>query len=179
MTNPALDFETMFRVNLSTYLKHLGEVDDHLPEAPDIEGLWGTIGEAYMPDGMREFGQYPTVALGWIMYVGMAVAKYWDADWNLYSQVDNLYTYLRDRIDFDHLDDYVREQVLLLDRDAADRLEKVVAECAGRLVSQIRHLPIEPGTEKAFRAFIAALHQMYLMGAAMQLKRMGYHMTRM
>jgi len=25
---------------------------------------------------------------------------------------------------------------------------------------------------------VAALHQMYYMGAAMQLKRMGYHMTK-
>jgi hypothetical protein len=178
MNNPNSDFESLFRVNLSTYLQSKGEVDDRLPDAPDIESLWSKVGEAYMPDGMREFAQYPTVALGWIMYVGMAVAKYWDEDWELYSKVENLYTYLRDRIDFDHLDDYVRHEVLLLDEAGADRLEKIVSECAGRLLSQIRHMDIEPGSEKAFRAFIAALHQMYLMGAAIQLRRMGYHMTK-
>ncbi len=31
----------------------------------------------------------------------------------------------------------------------------------------------------AFSAFIAALHKMYIMGSAMQLRRMGYHMTKL
>ncbi|MBM6991927.1 MAG: hypothetical protein I3J02_01455 [Prevotella sp.] len=177
--NTTSDFETLFRDNLVAYLQGLKEVDDHLPEAPDIESLWGKIGESYLPDGMREFNQYPTVAFGWMMYVGMAIAKYWDEDWELYSKVDDLYVYLRDKIDFDHLDDYVREKVLLLKPDEADRLQDIVSESASRIYSQLRHLPVEPGTEKAFRAFVAAIHQMYLMGAAMQLKRMGYHMTRL
>ena len=38
---------------------------------------------------------------------------------------------------------------------------------------------IEPGTKEAFHAYVACLHQLYLMGAAMQLNRMGYHMTKM
>ena len=32
---------------------------------------------------------------------------------------------------------------------------------------------------KAFNGYVACLHQLYLFGAAMQLKRMGYHMTKM
>ena len=32
---------------------------------------------------------------------------------------------------------------------------------------------------QAFNGYVACLHQLYLMGAAMQLKRMGYHMTKM
>ena len=178
MMNQILDYDSAFALNLTTYLRGKGEIDEQLPDAPDIAELWGTIGEAYLPDGMREFEKYPTVSLGWMMYVGMAVAKYWDVDWELYSKVDNLYTYLRDRIDFDHLDDYVRTSVLLLNEEQATQLQKIVAECAGRIVNQIRHMSIEPGTENAFRAFFASLHQMYLMGAAMQLKRMGYHMTK-
>ena len=31
----------------------------------------------------------------------------------------------------------------------------------------------------AFNGYVACLHQLYLFGAAMQLKRMGYHMTKM
>ena len=34
-------------------------------------------------------------------------------------------------------------------------------------------------TKEAFNAYVACLHQLYLFGAAMQLKRMGYHMTKM
>jgi hypothetical protein len=33
--------------------------------------------------------------------------------------------------------------------------------------------------KKAFNGYVACLRQLYLMGAAMQLKRMGYHMTKM
>ena len=34
-------------------------------------------------------------------------------------------------------------------------------------------------TKEAFNGYVACLHQLYLFGAAMQLKRMGYHMTKM
>jgi len=43
----------------------------------------------------------------------------------------------------------------------------------------LMHQRIEPGTKEAFNAYVSCLHQLYLMGAAMQLKRMGYHMTKM
>lgn len=176
---PNIDYEALIKENLAQYLQAIKEVDDHLPEAPDIEGLWKKVGEAYLPDAMREFNSYPTVALGWIMYVGMAIAKYWDEDWELYQKVDDLYGYLKDRIDFDHLDDYVAEKVLLLDETGATRLRAIIGESAARVYNQMNHFDLEPGTEQAFRAFVAALHQMYLMGAAMQLKRMGYHMTKL
>lgn len=113
------------------------------------------------------------------MFVGMAIAKYWDEDWELYGKVENLYIYLRDRIDFDHMDDYICEKVLLLDENAHKGLSNIVAECAARTYNSLIHQGLEPGTEAAFRGFIAALHQMYLMGAAIQLNAMGYHMTRL
>ena len=31
---------------------------------------------------------------------------------------------------------------------------------------------------QSFNGYVACLHQLYLMGAAMQLKRMGYHTTK-
>ena len=34
-------------------------------------------------------------------------------------------------------------------------------------------------TKEAFNGYVACLHQLYLFGAAMQLNRMGYHMTKM
>ncbi len=71
------NFETIFKDDLYQYLLSRNEVDERLPEAPDLDELWQKIAEAYMPDAIREFPNYPTVALGWIMYVGMAVAKYW------------------------------------------------------------------------------------------------------
>ncbi|RKW53780.1 MAG: hypothetical protein D8B57_06100, partial [Prevotella sp.] len=84
------NFETIFKDDLYQYLLSHNEVDERLPEAPDLDELWQKIAEAYIPDAIREFPNYPMVALGWIMYVGMAIAKYWDEDWELYSKVENL-----------------------------------------------------------------------------------------
>ena len=68
------NIEEVFKKDLHQYLVSINRVDEHLPEAPDIEALWAKIGESYMPDALREFNKYPTVALGWIMFVGMAIA---------------------------------------------------------------------------------------------------------
>jgi len=57
-------------------------------------------------------------------------------------------------------------------------LEKLVGECASRVYNVLRHQNIEPGTKEAFHAYVSCLHQLYLFGAAMQLNRMGYHMTK-
>lgn len=89
------NFEEIFKRDLHQYLCSINRVDEHLPEAPDLEELWAKIGENYLPDAMKEFTKYPTVSLGWIMFVGMAMAKYWDVDWELYSKVENHYEYLK------------------------------------------------------------------------------------
>lgn len=171
------EVEELFRQDLHKYLMSVGMVDERLPEAPDIEELWQKVGESYLPDGMREFAEYPTVSLGWMMFVGMAITKYWDADWELYSKVDDIYKYLRDQRGFDHLDDYVCESVLLLSEEEHEKMAKVVGECASRTYSMLYHQHLEPGTPEAFQAYVSALHQMYLMGMAMELRRLGYHMT--
>lgn len=177
--NKTKKYEKIFHDDLHQYLASLGLVDTHFSEAPDIEHCWAKIGESYMPDAIREFNKYPTAALGWIMYVGMAVARYWDVDFELYSKVPDIYKYLRDRIDFDHMDTYISEKVLLLDESGVNDLRKIIGECASRTYNRLLHLGVEPGSEDAFYAFIAALHEMYLMGSAMELKNLGYHMTKL
>ncbi len=173
------DIEQIFNSDLHQYLVSINRVDKHLPKAPDLEELWAKVGENYLPDAMREFPKYPTVALGWIMFVGMALAKCWDADWDLYSKIEDHYKYLRDRIDFDHMDDYICEKILLLNEEDHKKISSIVAECAARTYNNLVHQGLEPGTEEAFRGFIAALHQMYIMGIAIELNALGYHMTQL
>ena len=179
MENKKINVEEIIKNDLHQYLTSIDRVDQHLPEAPDLEELWAKVGESYLPDALREFNKYPTVSLGWIMFVGMALAKYWDEDWELYGKVEDHYKYLRDRIDFDHMDDYICEKVLLLDEAKHKELSTVVAECAARTFNLLIHQNLQPGTAEAFRGFIAALHQMYLMGIAIELKDLGYHMTQL
>ena len=171
------DFETRLNKDLQTYLTGVGLIDKHLPECPDVEGKWKEIGEAYLPDGIREFSGHPTVSLGWMMFLGMAITKYWDEDWDKYNSAENLYEQIRNARGYDNMDEYILEEILKLDTDTRTKISKTVAECASRTESILRHEPIEPGSEEAFRAYIYSLRQMYAMGMAMELKRLGYHMT--
>ena len=172
--------EQRFHDDLYGYLRTLDLVDERMPEAPDLDDLWFKIGQSYMTDGIREYNTgYPSVALGWMMFIGMAVAMYWDVEWEVYGKVPDLYLYLRDRIDFDHMDDYILDKVLCLDADSRKKMNDAVAESASRTYSLMSHMCLEPGTAAAMRAFTAALHQMYVMGVAVELKALGYHMTKL
>ena len=147
-------FEEQLRKDLHQFLLSMKEVDERMPECPDVEDKWEEIAKAYIPDGIREFQDFPSASLGWMMYIGMAVAKMWDTE-------------------------YIREEVLLLQGVDYTVLEKVTGECASRVYNALMHQRLEPGTKEAFNGYVACLHQLYLFGTAMQLKRMGYHMTKM
>ena len=172
-------FEELLHNDLNQYLTGLKEMDEHLPECPDVEDKWVEIAEAYIPDGIREFQNYPSASLGWMMYIGMAVAKMWDTEWQIYSHIENLYAYLRDKRGYDAMDEYIREDVLRLRGSDYDALEKLVGECASRVNNALTHQHFEPGTREAFNGYVTCLHQLYLFGAAVQLKRMGYRMQKM
>ncbi|MBP5425146.1 MAG: hypothetical protein J6Y33_03620 [Prevotella sp.] len=170
-------FEKQLQHDLHQFLLSMKEVDERLPECPDVEDKWEDIAKSYIPDGIREFQDYPSASLGWMMYIGMAVAKFWDTEWDIYSKIDDLYVYMRDKRGYDTLDEYVREEVLLLDINDF-RLERLVGECASRVYNALMHQHIEPGTKDAFNAYVVCLRQLYLFGAAIQLKVMGYHMSK-
>jgi len=172
------NFEEELRKDLHQFLLTMREVDERLPECPDVEEKWEEIAKSYIPDGIREFQDYPSASLGWMMYIGMAVAKMWDTEWEIYSKIEDLYAYMRDKRGYDAMDEYVREEVLFRDDDYVV-FERLVGECASRVYNALMHQRFEPGTKDAFNGYVACLHQLYLMGAAMQLNRMGYHMTKM
>lgn len=172
-------FEEEIHADLHRFLVAVGQMDEKMPECPDLDELWPQIENSYLPDGIREFTDYPLVSLGWIMFIGMALAKYWDEDWIKYSEEggEKLYISLRDARGYDNLDDYVLEDVLGLSKEEQEKESSIVGECAARVISAIHHSGIEPGTENALRAYKASLHQLYLMGVAMELNALGYHMT--
>lgn len=170
--------EETLRKDLHQFLLSMKEVDEHLPECPDVEDKWEVIAKAYIPDGIREFQSFPLASLGWMMYIGMAVAKMWDTEWEIYSKIEDLYAYMRDKRGYDSMDEYIREEVLLLCGVDYTVLERVTGECASRVYNTLMHQHIEPGTREAFNGYVASLHQLYLMGVAAQLKRMGYHMVK-
>lgn len=173
------DFATILLTDLHRYLVQRDAVDERLPECPDVEGKWPTIAEAYLPDGAREFANYPVASLGWMMFIAMAVAKFWDEDWAKYDQIEDLYLYLRDKRGFDNLDEYILDEVLDLHGDAAEAMQNLVGDCAERAKRALFKRDIEPGTVEAFKGYVACLQCMYQLGMAVQLKAMGYHMTKL
>ena len=48
-------FEGILRKDLHLFLLSMKEVDERLPECPDVEDKWEEIANAYIPDGIREF----------------------------------------------------------------------------------------------------------------------------
>ncbi len=173
----AAEFEKKVGRDLTEFLQQKGALDPHVPECPDVEERWGEMVRAYMPDGAREFKDYPVVSLGWMMLVGMAMAYYWDTDWEKYATQKDIYEQLRDKRGYDNMDETVVEDVLGYKDEAAEKLTELVAECASRVYGLLSHEHVEPGTPAALGCYIGALHQLYLAGMAMELNALGYHMT--
>ena len=67
-------FEQNLGRDLHQYLASKKLLDARMPECPDVEDQWEYIVKAYIPDGVREFNAYQVASLGWIIYIGMAMA---------------------------------------------------------------------------------------------------------
>ena len=111
------------------------------------------------------------------MFIGMAMAYYWDTDWESNANRKDFYEKLREEQGYDNLDETVVNKLLGYEGEAAEKLLELVAECASRVYGILNHEHIEPGTDTALGCYIACLHQLYLAGMAMELNALGYHMT--
>jgi len=172
------NYEVQLTEHLLRMLTSMELLDGKLLETPDITDKWDGMAQSYVTDGVREFAKYPTVALGWAMYLGMAVARYWDVDWDLYSKVGNLYEHLRDKRGFDYMDEVVRGEILGLDADAFEHMERVVQDCAHQVLNKMRHEQIEPQSPLAFYVYVRSVRTLYRIGAAVELKALGYKFER-
>ena len=175
------NFEEILRKDLHQFLLSIKEVDERLPECPDVEEKWEEIAKAYIPDGIREFQDFPSASLGWMMYIGMAVAKMWDTEWEvmeqreqsdacidsaesrknstegqIYSKIEDLYAYMRDKRGYDSMDEYIREEVLLLQGVDYTILEKVTGECASRVYNALMHQHLEQEQRRPSMAMLFA-----------------------
>lgn len=170
-------FEKKVRENLTKFLQDTEALDSHVPECPDVEEKWGDIARSYLPDGVREFKDYPVVSLGWMMLMGMAMSYYWDTDWTKYSGETEYYQKLRDKAGYDNFDDTVLHDLLGYEGEALEKISQLTSDCAARVYGLLSHEHVEPGTKVAMGCYIACLHQLYLAGMAMELNALGYHMT--
>jgi len=147
-----------------------------LLETADLDELWPALAQPYMASAVPDFEQYPLVSLGWMTFVGMAMAVLWDEDWQRYQPLGSaLYTQLRDARGWDELDEYVLEDVLgmLRGSEEAKRYTDLVRRLAELALTQLRHENAEPSSPMAFQLYARTL----FVGVALGLARLGYKLT--
>lgn len=141
----------------------------------DIEEQWNILAPEYMGDAVPQIAHYPTVSVAWAAYLGMAVAYGWDADWETFLKMP--YQSYYGEQGFDDMDEHIVRDLLRipLDSRTAKELEETIRQCGEKAVDLIRFEQIPPQSEMAFHVFARACKAMYKIGAAIQLKRMGYN----
>ena len=146
-----------------------------LLENDDIESKFtDSLAQPYLSDAVREYRAYPEAAVAWAGYLGMAIAKIWDADWPAYQAVS--YADLQGPRGFDDLDERITTQVLgyELDSEPARRIADILSNCAVEALTMIRHEHIEPQSPRAYYVFARTVQVLYRIGASIELFLLGY-----
>ena len=164
-------------VSLCTAYEMMGGT---LLENDDIESKFTeTLAQPYLTDAVREYRQYPEAAVAWAGYLGMAIAKFWDADWQTYQQVS--YSDLQGPRGFDDLDEQIVQRVLgyELESEPARRIADILSNCAVEALTMIRHEHIEPQSPRAYYVFARTVQVLYRIGASIELFLLGYKLERL
>ena len=74
------------------------------------------------------------------------------------------------------MDEHILFTVLGLapESDEARKIEDMLRRCGEKAVTLIRHEQIDPQTAMAFHVFARTCRTMYRIGAAIELRRLGY-----
>jgi hypothetical protein len=179
-----IDYLNQFETNLEHALllvcTSAGALDGILLATDDLTDLWNaTLAPEYMVDAVPQVREYPTVSVAWAAYLGMAVALGWDEDWTLCRNTP--YAAYHGRRGFDDMDDHIVRDILGLPLDGreAQRLTDLVRSLSETVVTMIRNEQIEPQSQEAFHVFARSCRVMFRVGAALELKRLGYKMEKM
>lgn len=140
----------------------------------DVTAHWDVLAPEYVADAVGQIADYPTVSVAWAGYLGMAVAHGWDKNWQ--ECLKTPYKAYYGAQGFDDMDEHIVRNVLGLSLDSkeAQDIEMVIRSCAQTAVTLIRREQIEPQSAMAFHVFARVIKVMYRVGAALELKRLGY-----
>ena len=169
------EFEAKLTDELLRLCSQYKMLDGVLLATEDIDEYWRKIAPEYMADAVPQIAAYPTVSVAWAAYLGMGVAFGWDVDWSTFSGV--AYQFYYGKQGFDDMDEHIVGDLMgvALDGDEARSIEEIIRRCGESAVARIRHEQIEPQSQLAFHVFARACRTMFRIGAAMELKRLGYH----
>ncbi len=152
----------------------LGMLDGDLLRSDDIDQKWKEWAPEYIAEALPEVNQYPEFAIACAGYAGMAAAQWWDEDWGRHHGAK--YETLHGPRGFDDMDEFIVHNILGLALDSTDakQIMNILLCCAQKATTFIQHEHIEAQTVKAFHIFARTVQVMYRIGAALQLKRLGY-----
>ena len=170
-------FDT-FENNLLTELLKLCTSHEMLSgtllSSEDIDARWKEYAPEYMADAVPQVNSYPAAAMAWAGYVGMAVAHRWDEDWVTYATEP--YEKLHGAEGFDDMDEHILQHILglSLEDEESQKIEDMMRRCANTAITYIRREDTEAQTTKAFYLFARTTRTLFRIGAALELKRLGY-----
>lgn len=173
-------FEEKLQGELLRLCTSYGMLEGTQLSTDDINDLWhDTLAPEYVADAVTQIQNYPTVSVAWAAYLGMAVAHGWDKDWEKCKAAEYKSYYGNDG--FDDMDEHIIRDIIgfPLDSQPAGDIEMMIRRMAQTTVNLIRHEQIEPQSPMAFHVFARAVKVMFRMGAALQLKRLGYKFEKM
>ena len=174
-----LTFEQNLQKELLRLCTSYKMLDGVLLESDDLEERWHTIAPEYVADAVKEIKDYPLVSVAWSSYLGLAAAFEWDKDWEKYK--DAPYQSYYGPNGFDDMDEHITQKILglSLDNQVAKDFEDMIRRCAQTTVTFIRREEVQPQSEMAFYIYARAIKVMFRIGAAMELKRLGYKFQKM
>lgn len=172
-------FEDKIQDELLRICTSHGMLNGTLLITDDITTQWDVLAPEYVADAVGQIADYPTVSVAWAGYLGLAIAHGWDTNWQACIRAP--YTSYYGGQGFDDMDEHVVEHILGLSLESkeATRLEAVIRSCAQTAVTLIRREQIEPQSPMAFHVFARAIKVMFRIGAALELKRLGYKFEEM
>ena len=149
-------------------------LDGTLLASEDIEDRWKEYAPSYMADSVSQINTFPAAAIAWAGYVGMAVAQWWDSNWERYAAEP--YETLHGERGFDDMDEHIVRDILGLPLESpeAEKIEEMMRSCAHTAMTFIRREDTEAQTTKAFYLFARTTRVLFRIGAALELKRLGY-----
>lgn len=172
-------FEEKIQNELLRLCTSRGMLSGTLLATDDVTGHWDVLAPEYVADAIGQIADYPTVSVAWAGYLGLAVAHGWDTNWE--ACVRTAYKQYYGEQGFDDMDENIVQHVLGLSLESkeAKDLEAMIRSCAQMAVTLIRREQIEPQSPMAFHVFARAVKVMYRVGAALELKRLGYKFEEM
>lgn len=168
------NFESRITDELLRLCKQYGVLDGTLLATDDIDSRWNDFAPEYMADAVPNIADYPTVAIAWAGYIGMAVACQWDGDWSSHNK-DEYKSYYGSQ-GFDDMDEHIVRDVIgfHLESKEARSIEDMMRRLGETALTLIRRERIEPQSPMAFHVYARVVKVMYKIGAAIELKRLGY-----